>query len=291
MLWQFAVIAQIIPSSLTALWARKVSLVNKNTFFSTGFFSYLVVALLGITVGLYHNGYKIPALPNGNIYWLLLGIGVFIPISWLLQYKLISIVGAANGMIANTTNFVTTAFFGFIFLGEIITPLFFAGSLLMLTATYISFSIKADTKHKNTASIQTKFLLIFGASIALALGLLFEKQSIDLLGVWNYVFYGWSIQLVGATVIWFIYGRKEIKRVNTKVAKYGLSLGVLVAISGLLFVYALSMGTLSSTIMAVSAKIALTTVLAVILLKERNDIGKRALALMLSIAGMMMILW
>lgn len=279
-------------SSIMTLWSRRVSLVNKDIFFTTGLINYLVVACVGIVACLVHFNYNLPDLPSGNIKYYLLAVGIFIPLSWLAQYKIVSLVGAANGAIAATINYTTAALFGFIFLSEELTISFIIGSILISWATYLSLTTSADTKSKKQeASLLFKIFLISSASLFLALGLLFEKEAIILLEYWNYLFYGWTMQFIGASFIWLILGRRELKRVTLKKLLYALSLGIVVVCSGLVFVYALSRESLSTTVMVTSVKITLTMLLAAIFLKERNNLNKRLLALFLAVSGLIILLW
>ena len=160
----------------------------------------------------------------------------------------------------------------------------------MVFAIYISFSINADEKHKQVGSIWLKTSLIFGVATLTALGLIFEKKAISSIGYSSYYCYGWGMQCLGAFVIMLALGRDELRSISVKTAKYGLSIGLLTVITGSLFVYALSKGALSSAILFTSSKISITVVLAAILLKERNDFAKRILALLLSLAGLVLIL-
>ena len=282
----------VVVSTFMSLWTRKISLINKNVFFTTGLLNYLIVAIVGVWLSLAYNNFSLPTLPSGNLPLYLVGVGFFIPLSWLAQYKLVYLVGAANGAIATTISYITSALFGFLFLAEGLTVTFGIGSILLVTATYISLTIRADQKHKTTnKSRSLKIFLVLVSSLALALGLLFEKHSVDVAGYWNYLFYGWTMQLLGASVIWLIFGRKELKQVNKRNVLYGLSLGLVVSLSGTTFVYALSKGTLSATVMVTSAKITLTVVPAAVFLKERNELTKRLVALALAIVGLSFILW
>ncbi|MFZ1483985.1 MAG: hypothetical protein WAS36_03150, partial [Candidatus Saccharimonadales bacterium] len=108
--------------------------------------------------------------------------------------------------------------------------------------------------------------------------------------VWQYARFGWFMQFVCASVLVAVVGRKEFTHLNSDTIKKALFLGLLTSVAGGLYILALSLGTLSGTMLATSAKITLTSVLAYVFLRERNALGLRLLALVISIAGMWLIL-
>lgn len=120
--------------------------------------------------------------------------------------------------------------------------------------------------------------------------MLFEKQAIDVMGVWQYARFGWFMQFVCASVLVMAIGRKEFRHLNNNTVKKALILGLLTSMAGGLYILALSLGTLSGTMLASSAKITLTSVLAYVFLRERNNLGLRVLALVISLVGMWLIL-
>ena len=127
-------------------------------------------------------------------------------------------------------------------------------------------------------------------ALAFSFGMMFEKLAIDTMGVWEYARYGWLMQFVIASIFVAIYGRKEFSHVDRSVVNKAVVLGLLTSVAGGLYILALSLGTLSGTMLATSAKITLTSVLAYLFLRERNALGLRVLALVISIVGMWLIL-
>ncbi len=134
-----------------------------------------------------------------------------------------------------------------------------------------------------------KVVFVAISSIALAIGLTCEKLAIDSMGVWSYVLYGWTLQFVGAAMLFLIFGKQEIKKIPNSLWRAAIIAGMLTALSGALFILALSKGMLSEVILSSIAKVVLTTVLAIIVLKERNNIQQRLLALGLAIIGLLML--
>ena len=132
MTWQVTIVLQVIASSLMTLWARRLTLNYKNAFYIVAFCNYAVIALIGTGLAII-TSHGLPSLPTSSSYIYLLGVGIFIPLSWLLGYKLISIVGASNGVIAGLASFVITAIFGVIFLNETVSIPFIIGCVFLVS--------------------------------------------------------------------------------------------------------------------------------------------------------------
>lgn len=287
--WQFIIVLQILASSFLAIWTRHVSIRSRKYVFAVGLISYACIAIMGLAYSIFHNG-SWPALPQSNAWLYLMAEGIFIPAAWLFQFKLVSHIGASNGVISSTINGLGAAFLGILILGETISIAFIVGSLLILAAVYLSLTIKPDNSHPVTATLSTKVLLVVSALVCFSLGMLFEKQAITAIGVWNYALYGWSMQLVGAFLLYKIFGNKELASIPKPIFKKAVALGILTSVAGLLFILALSLGSLSHTIVATSGKIAITMVMAAIFLHERNNMLRRLAAFMLAILGILFIL-
>lgn len=282
-------VVQIVVGSFATLWYRRTSVIYKNKFFLISLVVYATVALAGIVLSLVANGGAIARPSNISELLYVLAVGVTIPISWLAQYKLISHIGAANIAIAQAVNFLTVALFGYVLLGDSIGRYTLYGAIILIGALFIAFSIDNKASARDKLPLQKKIIFVTISSLALAIGLSCEKLAIDSMGVWSYVLYGWTLQFIGAAILFIIFGRVELKKVQRGFWPAALLAGVLTSLTGALFIIALSKGMLSEVILSSIAKVVLTTVLAVIVLKERNKIGRRFAALTLAIVGLIML--
>ena len=290
MSWQLILIIQIFVSSLTTLWARHIALTSKKVFLSVGAISFSAIALIGLIVSVMHNQ-GFPPVPTGTAWIYILIEGFAIPVAWLFSYKLITYIGASNTIVVATVNTIGAALSGVIFLGEHISISFIFGILFILLGVYIALTIKPDTTHHVAASLTTKILLVLGSFVFFAVGLFFEKQAITSIGVWNYAFYGWTMQFIGALIIYWLFGRDEKKYITPAIIKRALFLGLITSIAGGLFILALSIGTLSHTIVATSGKVAVTMLLAALFLRESNNMKMRIIAFLASMLGIGLILF
>ena len=288
-MWPVVIVAQVIASSVMTVITRKLSLSNRRVFFVVGFVIYAVVALMGIVYSLVF-GVDLAYRPSLEAWRFILPASIGIVTSWLLLYRTISIVGASNAVLITMVNYIATATLGFLVLGEAVSSTFLLGAVLIVASMYIAFSVRADTSHTANVPLRTKVLLVAAMATAFSFGMLFEKQAIDVMGVWQYARFGWFMQFVCASVLVAVVGRKEFRHLNKDTVTKALFLGLLTSVAGGLYILALSLGTLSGTMLATSAKITLTSVLAYVFLRERNALGLRLLALVISIAGMWLIL-
>lgn len=289
MTWQITILLQIITSAFLTIFTRTLTLSVRRVFFGVGLISYATIALAGLMYCVMHIG-TLPKLPGGAVWFYLLIEGLFIPASWLVQYKIITHLGAANAVIVLSANMITSTLVGILFFRETLSISFLVGAVLILTGILISLKIKPDIEHSSKMSAPAKAGLIIVCSILFAIGMFGEKMAINQLGPWHYMAYGWLMQFVGVLALFLLFGRSEMKHMNIVIAKKATLLGAITSVAGLLYVYALSKGSLSYTVVAISGKSALVLVLAAIFLKERNQMQFRILAFITVVVGLVLIL-
>lgn len=292
MVWYSLITAHIVFGAFMPIALRKYSLLYPKIHFIPVISIYICVAFVGLITAISHtivSGSQLPSINNYSNLWPLLGVGIFIPLSWTIQFRLIRYIGASNTAVALMTNYLSASFFAVVLLKESISSLFIVGSFLLLCGVVVSSFVRPDTKHKQNVSKLKIFILVLLMSFSFGFGIMCEKVAIDDAGVWSYIMYGWSAQLVGASIIIGLAGKNEILKITWPQAWHGLLIGLLGALVGLTFVGALSISQLSNTVMATSAKVTLTALLAALLLKERNQILLRILAIILAIVGLWLI--
>lgn len=289
MTWQIVILAHIVVSALMTTLARSLSLSNRKAFFVVGFVSYMTISFAGIV---YSFIFGVPwhYLPSTQELIYILPAGIGIVTAWLLHYKIIGLLGASNAMITSMANYIGTAVLGLIILGEHLSPTFVVGGALILTSIWVALRIQPDEQHKVRVSRAKLVLIIVAMMSAYSVGMLFEKISLDNIGVWEYARFGWFMQFICAGVLFALMGRREITHISPSTIRRAALLGLTTSVAGGLYILALSTGTLSSTILAASGKIALTSVLAYVFLRERNALPLRLAALALTIVGLWLIL-
>ena len=286
--WQTATIFQVIVGSLVTIFARKISLSVKKVFFGIGTVSFLAIAVAGLFYSTVHRG-SLPEWPSAQAWPYIFIEGLSIPAAWFITYKTIKIMGASNAAIINILNMLSSAVFGIVFLHDGYSPKLILGALLIIISAFISLNIAPDEEHKSINNIKLLYILILVGAIMFGLGMYAEKMAVSKIGVWNYAVFGWGMQAIGALILFIIFGREEVKYFNKEIIKKGILLGLMTSVAGGLYVYALSKGSLSNTIIASSGKIAITVFLAAVLLKERNDLIIRLFAFILAILGIWLV--
>ena len=284
-MWPLVVVAQVVVSSFMTILTRKLSLANSRVFFTVGFITYTMVALMGISYS-FLFGVETSYIPDQTALTYIIPAALGIVTAWLILYRLIALIGAGNAVLVTMANYIGTATLGYLVLGEPVSTTFLLGAVLIIFSLLLSFSIQPDTAHQSRAPIYQKILLVTGMVVSFSVGMLFEKLAIDAMGVWEYARFGWLMQFIVAIVLVSLVGRKELRFMNRVTVKYAVIVGVITSVAGGLYILALSLGTLSGTMLATSAKITLTAVLAYFFLRERNALTVRLTALMLSIIGM-----
>lgn len=290
MTWQLAITIQIIVSSLMTMFTRRVSLSNKHVFIGVGVATYFVAALCGFVFSVVSNN-GLPAYPSNGAWVYILIEGLCIPAAWLVQYKLISYIGAGNTVTISTVNTISAALLGILFLREGISFNFILGAAFIIAGTIVTLRIRPDLEHYTKQPFMFMLSLILSGAALYATGMYFEKMAINAIGVWDYSAFGWGTQLAGIIILFILFGRKELAHVNRQIIKNGLLLGLIKSVAGGLFIYALNLGSLSHTIVASSGKVAITVLLAAVFLKERNSMILRIAAFLLSMAGLWLVVY
>lgn len=286
--WQIVITLQILIGSLSTILLRRITLLKKNIAFSIGLLVYFAIAVLGVLLSLIYNR-GLPQSPDIQAWIYIVIEGFCIPTAWLIQYRLVKYIGATNTVMVNTLNTLTAASVGIVMLSEPVSFKFMFGALMIVTGTLMTLKINPDTERTKSAPLINLLILVVSAAVIYSIGMYFEKLAVDDMGVWNYSAFGWSMQFVGIALIFTIFGRNELPHLNMTLLRRGLNLGLVTGLAGALYVYALSIGSLSQTIVATSGKIAITFVLAALLLNERNNMARRLVAFSLSVAGLWLI--
>jgi len=284
MSWQIIIILQVVAGTAITLLSRRFALKSEKSFFSIGLFSYFAIAISGMLVSLIANQ-GLPPLPSSAAWWFIVAEGVFIPMGWLVQLYLIKSIGASNAVLVGMFNSLVIATLSIVLYHDAISPMFLLGAAFLVTSSVIALRIKPDETHSSHDAFSRKVGLVLFGAVTAAIGAICEKQAIDMTGVWNYAVFGWAMQAVGTGIIFAFFGRKELPHLTKHVVRRGLALGFLTSLSGGLYIYAISIGTLSHTILAATSRAGLIMLLSAIFFRERNALRKRVLAFLLAIAG------
>ena len=289
MTWQLVIILQIIASSLMTIYTRHVSLSVKRVFFGVAVLSYVAIAGVGwLYYSLATGG--VMTLPGHEAWLYLLVEGVCIPAAWLVQYRLIAYIGATGAVIVAMLNTLMAALAGVIFLHDTITTVSILGGVMILTGAMIALRLQPDAQHVVHVPFLLKLTLVVIGAVLYSVGMYAEKLVVNETGPWGYMGFGWSMQAIGAVALFTLFGGAELAYLTHSAIRKGVMLGLITSIAGGLYIYALSIGSLSHTIIAISGKAALVVVLAAIFLRERNAWPWRIIAIVLTTLGLILFL-
>lgn len=289
MTWQLAIFLQILASAIVALLMRSASLSTKHVFFGFNVLTYIAIAVFGWLFVLITATVQ-PGFPPSGVLPYLIIEGIALPLSWLAQYKLAGYIGATSMVIVTIAYTIITAIGSIIIFHDPIKWTFVLGSILIVIAVSLIVGLQPDTKHKVKVSLAKKIAVIVAGGVFFGIGIIAEKFAVNIQGAWGYVQWGWTFQAIGAIALFMLFGRKELPHIKGKIITKGAFIGLMSGIAGVLYIYALSIGTLSQTVIAISGRAVVVMVLAAVIFRERNALDKRILAFVLTIIGVWLVL-
>lgn len=288
--WEIIISLHVVAGATAFLYVRRVTALYHQQFL-VGLIAYYVIAVAGWILTAATIG-KPDLQAAGQALPFIILQGVLIPAAWFFDYRLISHVGASSAAIAVLLKPLMVALLGILIVKESVSAALVVGGAVMMLSVLVTFSIrKPSTDSKQLpVPVSKKLFLAVGGSVLYAIGILGEKLTIDTIGVWSYTSLGWSVQAVGATLILLVFARNEITKVSLVFMARSILVGLLTVTSGVLFVYALSVGSLSGSALVASGRTALVVAVAALLFKERNRPMRRIVAFTLMLAGLAIIL-
>jgi len=201
----------------------------------------------------------------------------------LFTFKALKTIEASQAVIIAGFSSVITIIFSAIFLKETLTFQRLVGTLLIIT------SILLVTKLKNF-SVNRGTLYALGAAACFGLAIVNDTY---LLRFSDAVSYTSIAFLLPGILLLFLYPR-SVKKFNSflkpKIAKNMILLSLFWAVSAIAFYLAIEKGALASQISPISqSRVILTVLLAVIFLKERDNLPAKIVAALMTMMGVMMI--
>ena len=230
-------------------------------------------------------------------YFLFLGGALYTTLN-IVFLTLFRILPASIVAIVSLLNPLSVVIVATTFSGEALSLFQWAGSTVILSAVLLSVFVTSrhahpQSTHKKTLNSKIKLISAFLAlSVATMFGfaVVNEKYLIDRLGLTTYFLYGIGFQILLASVFILIFRKKVTLRLPLRVHSIVWIYAVLLALSGLFFILTLESSDSSSlTAVGSSAKVALSLVLAYIILKEKKDIILKICAFILSLVGLFLL--
>lgn len=199
----------------------------------------------------------------------------------IMIFKAAETVDAANLSVIITFRAVIASIIGYIFLNLVFEPQQVIGMLLIILA---AFTVSKPEIRKSKLTKGTLFA-VAGATIY-GIGLVFEKEAIKLTGLKTYMVIGWGMQGLIFLVFSWRNLLKESKSRIRRAAPSLLLLGVLIFMSGALYVTALDSIDNTGLLLAfINLKTILIVLGGLVFLGERSMIGIKLTGGALAVIG------
>lgn len=278
-------------SALANAWAviaAKYALSRrKSGGFLFGAIAYTVIGIGGMLAGWFLAD-SYPVLDTRSI--LLLAVpAIGFPLAGITSYYMVKLAGAGNAAVLMVLHYLFLAAAARLFLGETLSGFQLAGAvILMLSVLFATVASHGNFKKASLVTLgvaSLNGLCYFFATPA-------EKVLIGNWGFAEYVSISFPLQAVGSWVLLFIASRaSDIKLYwpTKREYKWSTISGLFTLAGGMLYIYALSITSLSQAGLASSLKVIFVAVFSIILFKETTRIWLRMASLALSISGLLLL--
>lgn len=280
MSWQFFIAISVIAGSISVLLQRLLLHRDKSNTFA-----YIVVfqALVALLVGTYAviNGF---VMPDFDRYWLaIIATCVLFGVGNVVYAKTLERVEASIFSVLFATGAVWVMLMGIIFLDEVLSVSQIIGAFLIFFSIAILGYSKKSLKFSKGILLGLLTGLIYGVAVAL----------------WAYVGRGsdvasWTaISFAGPSLVVLIAYPRSVKHMKSflsgaKLIRMAL-LGVTFSIGAVTLLTAYNKGDVSAVAPINQTSIVITTLLAIIFLKERDHLPKKILSAVVCFIGALLI--
>lgn len=281
--WQIYLLASIFLLSFNALFHRSILKDDESSpqaqtivFLGLGGAIAVVLALLQGKLNLFFS----PALTLNFLLLILL-----LTPAYLLRYRAFQLIGASEVVMFSVTGRLWNVFGGHFFLHEAITPQIILGAVLILIGVMIT------RFEKNKFIINKGIVLVLVASFLSGIGDINGFYILKTYDSTNYLIYSEFLPVIALLLL----QPETIKKIQYYFHKdkaIKISLLSLCDAFGMLALYlAYQAGGNASIIGPLrSTSIILTTVLAIVILKERNNITNKFIGSVVAVIGVVLIL-
>lgn len=292
MTWQVATVFYVVLSSFRAILNRRLSYHKTDLTLYALVASFVSVALVGAIIGILNISDLNHQLAFNQWPRILIG-GLMFGVLNLLMIKLFRLISASVAVFLNLLNVISTVVVASLFIDERLTPQQWSGAVfLAVSVLLVAYIAEAKSPNKKINKKFARGLLI--AIIAAAIfgpAVVNERYMIDAMGLNTYVVYGWGVQSAFAFLIAYVLrDRRRKKKLTKKMHKDVWLYGAMLGIAGLAFVNSVSIASsVSLPSVSSTARVAITMILAYILLKERDNMTLKIIGLVLSLIGLLLI--
>jgi uncharacterized membrane protein len=273
---------------------RQIGLDKKDASLYALIVSFLCVWVMGgIVFLLSGDGIAIADVAD-NVHFLILG-GVLFGVANLLTIRLFRLVNASVAILLTLLNNLAVVMLATLLGDETLSFKQASGIAVLLSSIVIAEVIAYRSKKKQAR--QARLTVISSIIITIVLSIIFsfavlnEKYLLQELPLSTYVLFGWGAQFLAALLIFLLLGgARNIRGLQRMTHVYSWLSGLLLAVSGLLFVVSLQETNSSSQITVISSfKIVTAMLLAYVLLNERTHALLKMCTTATSVVGLFLL--
>ena len=288
--WQAVILLQNIFASVYALESRALAKRYHKAHFQILLATFAVVYAVFIVYAVLHVS-EVNFFIDTQMYLLAVAVGLLFTVWTVLTFITLRYVDAAIGTLLTVLNLVAVVVISSSILGESLTPVQALGAFLLLVSILIIFKAKQSKHARHRILLATVLSML--ASACFGLAITGEKYLLDRIGAPTYAVIGIGMQFLPLLFLALYYNREQFKLFKKpKFRNRVMVMGGVRAGAGLLFILSLIGANNASLIGMLSGfKIILTTLLAVILLKELTFIKRKLLASCVACIGVGLMLW
>lgn len=290
--WQFSAFLYILFSSTRSIQNRRIGLFTRDVTAYALVASFVCVFLGGLIYSLMSWSSVNHEAARSAWPYLIIGGCMFAVIN-VLVIKTYRYLPASFAVFMSILNVISVIIFAYLFTNETLSLKQWMGAATLLSAIVLI----AIINNRNGSKNYHKHIVI-GITLTVVTGIIFgpamlnEKYLIDRMGLETYVVYGWGLQAIPAFVLGYFLSRKidESKKISFKMHVNIWIYAILLALSGLTYVISLNgSGSASLTIVISVANVALTALLAYVILKERTHLFVKLLGIFLTSIGLFLL--
>jgi len=280
MVWFIYAVISIVFISFASLLQRILMKDEESDPVSYSIVFQLLAALLA-GVFVFFKGFEMLPIKAYPLNFLL--EAVLYAFSTLFTFKALKTIQASQAVIIVSFSCVVTVIFSAIFLREILTFQRLAGTLLIIVSVVLVSRLKSF-------SINRGILYALGAAVFSGLAVVNDTYLLRFSDAVSYT----PIAFLLPGILLLLFYPKSVKKFKSflkpKVAKNMILLSLFWVTSAIAFYLAIGKGALASQISPISqSKVILTVLLAVIFLKEKDNLLIKSLGAVLTMAGVLMI--
>jgi drug/metabolite transporter (DMT)-like permease len=278
--WFFFIIISRLFDTASVIYAKKVltnSKINPISFaIGFQFFTGIIIGIYGVFTSDFN------VLPGKDFPWFNIALLVLLySFSNVYYYKAMETVEASKLSIILTSSSIFSIITGFIFLGEVLTPLQYIGGCIVFVGIVL-----ANLEKMKLNIGQGEIYLLFCA-ICWGIELVNDKVLIGSLGIYLFLFLGYTLP----AIFMFLIYRKDSKQIPKAIKLTGywkfLIFCLIYLAQSVFFYWGMSLSATSGLVVILNlASRVFTIVASVILLKETKNLWQKFIAITIVIIGL-----